>query len=309
MVRTIFEYITIVLLICAIILVMVGWDQVNLKKREKTTAPVLKKIRQPAKEVRIVAIRENSNRIKIEEKIFPKSVQKVNFKPRQIRVKKSKTVTRIKPKKKRLVSKKYQSKRIILPPKRMRSQTFIADKKLVRSGQRLINTKNTVPIVLASYDQIGFNDYLKKMHALGGRLYIGDAIAQKVLAEVMIYQKDGTYTFVGLSMKNSRNLDHMALFRPREITGEVLVDQTLASARREFSGTDLRCVIMLPLEKEAAFLGALKQYLDINGYHISQFEIFWGHYYDTGRHFGLQVDKGRMHNSAKEMIMKMRLIM
>jgi hypothetical protein len=55
------------------------------------------------------------------------------------------------------------------------------------------------------------------------------------------------------------------------------------------------------LDKEAAILGALKEYLNNSGYNISQFDIVWGNYFQAGLEFGLKVEKARV-SKTREMI-------
>ena len=174
---------------------------------------------------------------------------------------------------------------------------------------RLIDSEISVPIVQASYDRIGFDLYLKKIRDMGGRLFVGDAAQQKILAEVIVDNYDGIYRCCGMDEGKKDELDGMALFRPREIANEILVDEILNYARQTFGARDLRCVVLLPLDKEAAILGALKEYLNKSGYNISQFDVVWGDYFQAGLEFGLKVERARVSKTSEMIELDMILTM
>ena len=163
-------------------------------------------------------------------------------------------------------------------------------------------------MIQASYDRIGFDAYLKQMKNMGGRLLVGDASEQKILAEAIIDNFNGSYSF-GLDQGIQDKLDGMALFRPREIVNEALVDEILDFARRTLGDRDLRCVILLPLDKEAAILGAHKEYFKNSGYDISQFDMVWGHYFQKEGGFGLKMEKGRLSKTQEIIQLDMVLTM
>jgi hypothetical protein len=170
---------------------------------------------------------------------------------------------------------------------------------MIYEGRRLIDRNLSVPIVQASYDRIGFEHYLKKMTGMGGRLFVGDAREQQILAEVFVGYGRGRYKFLGLDEGKRDELNGLALFRPREISGERLVNEILNHSWRFFKESDLRCVILLPLDKEAAILGALKGYLNEGGYDVSQFDVVWGNYFQTKNQFGLRLESGRLSKTGK----------
>ena len=273
-----------------IILSFVGWSQTNQKRElEKKQKKMI--ISQKLQEIKIVAV---------EEKILPPT--KKEKKRKKERLKKNKRVEPAKTKKpvKRLAAKEKAEMKD-LRPKKLFPANYRLNHRMTESGRRLIDNKVSVPVVQASYDRIGFDFYFKKMRDMGGRLFVGDAAQQKILAEAIVDNYDGSYRCFGMDEGKKDELDGMALFRPREIANEILVDEILNYARRTFGARDLRCVVLLPLDKEAAILGALKEYLNNSGYNISQFDIVWGNYFQAGLEFGLKVEKARV-SKTREMI-------
>ena len=180
---------------------------------------------------------------------------------------------------------------------------------MIYEGRRLIDKYSSVPIVQASYDRIGFEHYLKKMMGMGGRLFVGDAREQRILAEVFVGYGGGKYKFLGLDEGKRDELNGLALFRPREISGERLVNEILNHSWQFFKESDLRCVILLPLDKEAAILGALKGYLSKGGYNVSQFDVVWGNYFQAKNQFGLRLESGRLSKTGEIVNLDMTLNM
>ena len=268
---------------------------------------------QKLQEIRIVAV---------EEKIFPPN-QKLKKrkrdpvknkptrapKPDVLKVKKA--VKSNLPKKKSKAQKRAskKSEKRNLRSKRLFPANFRLNYHMINIGRKLIDKNSSVPIVQASYNRIGFESYLKKMRDMGGRLFVGDAIQQEILAEAIVDDIEGKYKFVCLDEGKKDNLDGMALFRPREIQGEPMVDNVLDYAESIFRGRDLRCVVLLPLDREAGILGALKEYLNESGYHISQFDVVWGNYFEVGQQFGLKVERGRISKTQEIVSLDMILTM
>ena len=112
-----------------------------------------------------------------------------------------------------------------------------------------------------------------------------------------------------IEIEEPDQLHTLALFRPREITGEALAYDILSEARQIYGDGDLRCVILLPMDKEAALLGALKEYLRNSGHPISDFDMVWGHYFRSGGEFGLKLSKARMGKTQKTIELDMVLAM
>ncbi len=174
-------------------------------------------------------------------------------------------------------------------------------------GRRLIDRNAAVPMVQASYGLMGFEGYLSKMLQMGGRLFLGDAATRSILSEIFVEKRSGRYRMLGLECGKRSDLDNMALFRPREIDGETLVDEILDHAGQFYEKADLRCVILLPIDKEAAILGALKQYLNGSGYELSQFDVVWGDYVHSGNQFTLKLHKGRLQENGEVVHLNMTL--
>ncbi len=280
-----------------VILSFVGWSQTN-QKRELEKKKVRMAITQKLQEIKIVAV---------EEKILPPTKKAKKRKKERLKKKHVETAKTKKPVKRYAAKEKAEIKD--LRPKKLFPANYRLNHRMTESGRRLIDSKISVPIVQASYDRIGFNFYLKKMRDMGGRLFVGDAIQQKILAEAVVNNYDGIYRCFGMDEGKKDELDGMALFRPREIANEILVDEILNYARQTFGARDLRCVVLLPLDKEAAILGALKEYLNKSGYNISQFDVVWGNYLQKGWQVGLKVERGRISKTGEIIHLDMTLTM
>ncbi|OPX39788.1 MAG: hypothetical protein B1H11_02135 [Desulfobacteraceae bacterium 4484_190.1] len=300
-------FIVMVVVSFVVILSLAGWSRTN-EKSESEKKKVRMPIPQKLQEVRIVAV---------EEKILPRTQKRNERKGGQPKKKETSVAKTKKPVKRNATRKKVSMVRAVikksenkhLKPKRLFPASFRLNHHMIDVGRELIDNKSSVPIVQASYDRIGFDSYLKKMRDMGGRLFVGDAKEQKILGEAIVGDHYGRYSFFGLDEGKKDDLDGMALFRPREISGERLVNEILNYAWQFFKDSDLRCVVLLPLDKEAAILGALKEYLNNSGYHLSQFDIVWGHYFQAGLEFGLKVEKARVSKTRETIHLDMILTM
>lgn len=293
-------FIVMILVFVAAILCLVGWSRMD-QKNEMEKKKVRMSYPESLEEIRIVAIEEKyispTNKAKKRKKKSDVKKKRPPA-PKKIIVKEERQS--IIPKK----SKKTNNRKKVLFPAR-----FQLNNNMIVEGRKLIDKNSSVPIVLASYDRIGFESYLKKMRDIGGRLFVGDAKKQIILAEVILDNRYGKYNFIRLDERKKDDLEGMALFRPREISDEALVNEILNCSWQFSKGSDLRCVILLPLDKEAAILGALKDYLNVCGYHISKFDIVWGNYFQTGNQFGLRVEKGRISKTQEIVRLDMTLTM
>jgi hypothetical protein len=275
-----------------LILSFVGWTRVSRKIESEMKNVEMVNLEKP-KEIKIVAIEEKAvSSIKKPRKINKKPVKKNNFRNKSEAKKNSN---------KKATNKNLRSKKLF-------SASFRINQNMIKAGRTLIDKKVSIPIIQASYDRIGFDTYLKQMKDMGGRLFVGDAPEQKILAEAIVDNHNGIYSF-GMDEGIRDKLHGLALFRPREIVNEVLVDEILDFARKTFGDRDLRCVILLPLDKEAAILGANKEYFKNSGYDISQFDMVWGHYFQEDRGFGLKMEKGRLSKTQEIIYLDMILNM
>lgn len=290
-----------------VILSLVGWPRTN-KKSESEKKKVRMPITQKVQEVKIVAV---------EEKILTSTKKRKKRKGGQLKKKVASVAKTKKPVNRNVKINKVsmartwirKSENKHLKPKKLLAANLRLNSHMINVGRQLIDKKSSVPIVQASYKRIGFESYLKKMRGMGGRLFVGDAKEQRILAEAIVGNHYGRYSFFGLDEGKKDDLDGMALFRPREISGERLVDEILNYAWQFFKDSDLRCVILLPLDKEAAILGALKKYLNNSGYHLSRFDMVWGHYFQAGLEFGLKVEKARVTKTREILDLDMILTM
>jgi len=296
------------LLLVAIIFSIIGFSFSDTKKEQKVKK---EKIQDPLKseEVKIIALKEE---IPVPVKVLKKESEKKNQKPPEP---KKTDIAQMEKTGERKNNEKSEPERIVEKEKVNRAKKLLPaklhlDRQSIEAGKALIDKKLPVPIVQASYDHIGFGVYFRKMSEMGGDLFVGDALRGELLARVVTFKGgDGEIYFQGLDEGNmDRALAEMALFRPREICGEKLVTDSLIYSESRFEG-DLRCVILLPLEKEAAILGSLEEYLRIGKYDISAFDLVWGHYFDSGNEFGLKLEKGRIYKTGEIIKLDMVLVM
>jgi len=181
------------------------------------------------------------------------------------------------------------------------------NQKMINEGQEIIkNGNNEIPFITADYSQIGFNAYMRKMKSLGGRMFIGDATRGIILVEVVLWDNGRTFEFVGLE-DNLDRIGAVSLFRPRAIINETFTDRVIEEARKRFGNLDLRCAILLPLEKEAALLGALKAYLGKSSYRIDQFDLVNATYIKSGASIVLELTDGRLRDTGKNVRLAMTL--
>ena len=159
-------------------------------------------------------------------------------------------------------------------------------------GFSLMKGERPAPVVYAGYDRIGFEAYLKTMRSFGGKLYVGDITRGKIVAEAILSEDRGKHRIARID-RTPENLSEMALFRPREITGELLAERVVDVARESFPDSDLRGVILLPAAKEAALLGALASYLSEFEKDIRHFDAVWGDYVFFQSEICLHLVKGR----------------
>jgi len=297
-----------ILLLIAIIFSVIGLSFSDLKKNQKEKE---EEMRDPLKseEVKIIALKEE---IPVPIKVLKKEAEKKKEKPPE--PKKTDIAPVEKPGKEKNDD-KLEPKRIVEKEKVYRGKKLLPaklqlDRQSIEAGKALIDKRLPVPIVQASYDRLGFGVYLKKMSEMGGDLFVGDVLRGEILARVVTFRSgDGEFYFQGLDEGNmDRALVEMALFRPREISGEKLIRDALIYSEGRFEG-DLRCVILLPLEKEAAILGSLEGYLRIGKYDISAFDLVWGNYFYSGNEFGLKLEKGRIYKTGEIIKLDMVLVM
>lgn len=283
-----------VLLVFALIFVLlylVAWSwphpKKDLKKMELKQAKVVtKKIELPLR-VRVIALAQHE---KTEKTIIKKPKIKKKFKARRAKKKIARHV-------------KNHTRIMRLPFKKLAINST-----LVKKGGVLLQKNRRIPVIQTSYDHIGFYDYLKHMKAIGGRLFVGNALKRRIVGEAVLYDTGCQYKFIGFKERMD-SLDAMALFRPREIVGEPLALEIVSKAKAQFGTGDFRCVVILPFEKEAAMLGALEDYLHTYGYPISRFGAILGRYSIFGHELVLRLEEGVLRDSKESLPLNMELIM
>ena len=187
-----------------------------------------------------------------------------------------------------------------LAPKELSRKVVRINKNYSHTGARMKEEGQQLPVIEASWDSIGFNTYLKWMLQANGRLYVGNVISQKIVAEVDIHNYNGNYRFLRFIRCFDSMLDDMALFRPREIVNELLVDEILSAAKQEWSNADNFAIVMLlPANIEYGFLGGLKHYLASSGYATDRFETVHGHYFISGDAIGLKLERAIERNTGQ----------
>ena len=171
----------------------------------------------------------------------------------------------------------------------------------IQEGRKVLAEKGMIPLVQTSDDQIGFYAYLKKMKNMGGRLFIGDADEQTILAEAEIFDEAGEFKIyeIKTSAIGQVDISELAFFRPRELVHENLADEIVRKGKALFGNRDLRCVLMLPMDVEAGILGSLKQYLSDKGFSIDMFDIVWGSYLRSDSGIYLNITSGRLRSSQE----------
>lgn len=191
--------------------------------------------------------------------------------------------------------------------RRLPSKKMLANSDIVSKGRILISRNRPMPLIQTSYDDIGFYHYLKQMKAIGGRLFVGDALEKRIVGEAMLYDNGYQYEFIGFK-DTIDDLAPMALFRPREIMGEPLAIEIISGAKSQFGNGDFRCVVILPVDKEAAILGALDDYLQGHGYAISGFSMINGRYFMSDGKLTLRLKQGALLESGGTIALDMELI-
>jgi hypothetical protein len=173
-------------------------------------------------------------------------------------------------------------------PKTLASKTISISREQSAIGERMQREGQKLPAIEASWGKIGFTTYLKMMQQIGGHLYVGDTLNQSILAEVELHYYNGQYRFMNFNSPGS--LQGLALFRPREIADEPLVNDILTAAFDKWpESPNLAVVVLLPARVETGFLGSLKQYLESNAHAIDTFDIVRGEYFVNRSGLGLEV--------------------
>ena len=274
-----------------VLLYLVAWSlphpKKDLKKVNLKQARVVTKKIKPPQKVRVIALVQHG---KAEKKIIKKpEKQKKHYVP------------------------KARTKKVLPQPKnrtavrRLASKKMVANSDIVSKGRILISRNKPMPLIQTSYDDIGFYRYLKHMKAIGGRLFVGDALEKRIVGEAVLYDNGYQYEFVGFKDRID-DLAPMALFRPREIMDEPLAIEIISRAKSQFDNGDFRCVVILPIDKEAAILGALDDYLQGHGYPISGFGMIKGRYFMSDGKLTLRLKQGVLRKPEDTIAFDMELI-
>jgi len=169
-------------------------------------------------------------------------------------------------------------------------------KKHAEEGLKLLKGKRPMPLLELDFIDIGVSRYLTMMKGLGARIFIADAGTRNLVGEAVLYIDAAKVSFIGFK---GGNLDLGGLAAmPHEIVDEDIVEVILSNARSTFTGEDLRCVVILPVEKEAAFMGAIHEAVGNAGYRMQDFSRFSGEY-RTGGRMSLFIDEGVLRSGKR----------
>lgn len=274
-----------------VLLYLVAWSlphpKKDMKKMDLKLAKVVTKKIKPPQKVRVIALVQHE---KAEKKIIKKPE---NQDKRPVPKARKKKVS------------PHPTDRASV--RRLPSKKMVANSDIVSKGRILISKNRPMPLIQTSYDDIGFYRYLKHMKATGGRLFVGDALEKRIVGEAVLYDNGYQYEFIGFK-DTIDDLAPMALFRPREIMGEPLAIEIISRAKGQFGNGDFRCVVILPVDKEAAILGALDDYLQSHGYPISGFGMIKGRYFMSEEKLTLRLEQGVLREPGGAIALDMELI-
>jgi len=187
---------------------------------------------------------------------------------------------------------------------RMQDHMVKVTRRYASSGMPLLRRGAQRRITL-DYGDIGFRQYFSLMRAMGGALFIGDNESRTLLARVDLWDNGGQIRFRGF--EDIGHSDNLAISYPRDITDEALLRDVIESGKKRFVAEDLRCAFILPVEKEAAILGALDESIRKAGYKMRDLSLIEGRYYKQGGSFGILITKGRMEATGRSVPLGIKL--
>lgn len=159
------------------------------------------------------------------------------------------------------------------------AETIKVTKKHASEGLSLLKGERQVPLLELDFRRIGISRYLSMMKRIGARVFIGDARTKRVISEVILYIDRYQVSFIGFKEGNP-NPKGFAVSTPHEIVDEEISKIVISSAYRTFGGYDIRLVVLLPWDSEAAFMGAIEEGIAKTGYKMKDFYRFSGEYSD-----------------------------
>lgn len=188
-------------------------------------------------------------------------------------------------------------------PEDRKSESVIEDKTIkitethMVEGLMLLKDNSSAPLLEFDFHEIGFVRYLSMMKVFGARLFVGRAFSKSILGEAVLYNDGIKVSFIGFKDGNL-DLEGLAMSRPHEIVDDNHGEKIIASARHIFGGEDIRLVLILPLENEAAFMGAIDDIIKRAGFKMEDFSRFSGRYKDQG-FASLLITKGVLKDGKK----------
>lgn len=191
-------------------------------------------------------------------------------------------------------------------------QTLLAQKTITIShsqsviGARMRREGIQLPLIEASWNEIGFDNYLKMMRKVGGHLYVGDTESKQILAKVELHYYQSNFRF--LRFRDPGSMKGLALFRPREIVDEPLVNEIISAASDQWPGSQrFAIVVLLPATIETGFLGSLNQYLESYSYPIESLRLVRGEYFVAGNEFGLMVKAAVKRHTGQRVNLRLKI--
>lgn len=130
------------------------------------------------------------------------------------------------------------------------------------------------PAVLASYDGIGREPFLRTMRSIGARLFLGDMDARRLIAEVDPLS-DSLWT-------GFRPVDGLAIDRPRVLRGDQGAAAVLRQAAVSFGPGHYALVLLVPQGVEGRIAEAIQRELRQKGRSPEEFVSVRGLYHLSG---------------------------
>lgn len=203
--------------------------------------------------------------------------------------------------KKQPLKKKITRRKSVVAKKR--DKVINVTKKHATQGLKLLKGKRPVPLLELDFREIGVSRYLTLMQNLGGRIFVADAEERSLLSEAVLHIAGTKVSFIGFK-EGSLDVEGLSVM-PHEIIDENIVDLIISKARLTFTGEDLRVVVILPVEREAAFIGAIDEVVRDAGLRMRDFSRFSGEYKTTGG-MSLHINEGIL-QGGKRVSLRLKL--
>ena len=240
-----------------------------------------------------------------------KSRKQVDKKKKKINKKKKTKVATINVDKKKKIEKKAPHRKKVID-KRSGRATKNVDKliKVSRNhmyeGLRLLKGVKPVPLLELDFEDIGVANYISIMRKMEGHVFVGSGESRTILGEAVIYSNGYRVKFIGFK-EGDLDLEGLAIETPHELVETELAEEIISAAERAYKGEkDLRCVVILPVQYEAAFIGALNDAIQKAGFGLEDFTYFSGRYKNAAGGISLIIKNGLM-KKGKKVVLNIKL--